>query len=109
MNENKKTKALVEELENEFPNIYDRINYGLYVLVIDDNGKIYDDESEPGFNEDDIDEVQVIYNGDAVSAFPSFKGKCTFNAYAIKYENLDVITKVIGIIAKHLKTWEELN
>lgn len=29
MNENKKTKALVEELENEFPNIYDRINYGL--------------------------------------------------------------------------------
>ena len=64
---NKKTKALVEELENEFPNIYDRINYGLYVLVIDENGKIYDDESEPDFNEDDIDEVQVIYNGDAVS------------------------------------------
>ena len=61
------------------------------------------------FNEDDIDEVQVIYNGDAVSAFPSFKGKCTFNAYAIKYENLDVITKVIGIIGKHFKNWEELN
>ena len=38
MNENKKTKALVEELENEFPNTYDRINYGLYVLVIDENG-----------------------------------------------------------------------
>lgn len=34
MNENKKTKALVEEIENEFPNIYDRINYGLYVLVM---------------------------------------------------------------------------
>lgn len=49
MNENKKTKALVEELENEFPNIYDRINYGLYVFVIDENGKIYDDESEPDF------------------------------------------------------------
>ena len=45
MNENKKTKALVKELEDKFPNIYDRINYGLYVLVIDENGKIYDDES----------------------------------------------------------------
>lgn len=78
MNENKKTKALVEELENEFPNIYDRINYGLYVFVIDENGKIYDDESEPDFNEDDIEEVQVIYNGDAVSVFPNFIGKCTF-------------------------------
>lgn len=105
----KKTKELVKELEDTFPEIYDRINYGLYVLVIDENGKIYDDESEPGFNEDDIDEIQVIYNGDAVSAFPSFKGKCTFNAYAIKYENLDVITKVIGIIGKHFKNWKELN
>ena len=108
MKDNTKTKALVKELEDTFPEICDRINYGLYVLVIDTNGKIYDDESEPGFNEYDIDEVQVIYNGDAVSVFPNFKGKCTFNAYAIKYENLDVITKVIGIIAKHFKTWEEL-
>ena len=73
MNENKKTKELVKELEDTFPEIYDRINYGLYVLVIDENGKIYDDESEPGFNEDDIDEVQVIYNGDAVSAFQALK------------------------------------
>lgn len=109
MNDNKKTKELVKELENEFPDILDHLNYGLYVLVIDENGKIYDDESEPGFNEDDIDEVQVIYNGDAVSVFPNFKGKCTFNAYAIKYENLDVITKVIRIIAKHFKNWKELN
>ena len=109
MNENKKTKALVEELENEFPNIYDRINYGLYVLVIDENDKIYDDESEPDFNEDDIDEVQVIYNGDAVSVFPNFIGKCTFKTNTVKYENLDVITKVIGIIGKHFKNWKELN
>ncbi|MDN4834023.1 hypothetical protein QYC35_07400 [Ligilactobacillus salivarius] len=109
MNENKKTKALVEELENEFPNIYDRINYGLYVLVIDENGKIYDDESEPDFNEDDIEEVQVIYNGDAVSVFPNFIGKCTFKANTVKYENLDVITRVIGIIGKHFKNWKELN
>ena len=105
----KKTKALVEELENEFPNIYDRINYGLYVFVIDENGKIYDDESEPGFNEDDIDEVQVIYNGDAVSVFPNFIGKCIFKANTVKYENLDVITRVIGIIGKHFKNWKELN
>ncbi|PWG52824.1 hypothetical protein [Ligilactobacillus salivarius] len=109
MNENKKTKVLVKELEDTFPNIYDRINYGLYVLVIDGNGKIYDDESEPDFNEDDICEIQVIYNGDAVSVFPNFMDKLTFRANAVKYENLDVITKVIGIIAKHLKTWEELN
>ena len=109
MKNNKKTKALVEELENEFPNIYDRINYGLYVLVIDENGKIYDDESEPDFNEDDIEEVQVIYNGDAVSVFPQFKGSCSINAFAIKYEKLDVITRVIGIIGKHFKNWKELN
>lgn len=105
----KKTKELVKELEDTFPEIYDRINYGLYVLVIDENGKIYDDESEPGFNEDDIEEVQVIYNGDAVSVFPQFKGSCSINAFAIKYENLDVITRVIGIIGKHFKNWKELN
>ena len=106
---NKNMENMITELKNEFPKIYDRINYGLYVFVIDENGKIYDDESEPGFNEDDIDEVQVIYNGDAVSVFPNFIGKCTFKANTVKYENLDVITKVIGIIGKHFKNWKELN
>ncbi len=109
MKDNTKTKALVKELEDTFPNIYDRINYGLYVLVIDDNGKIYDDESEPDFNEDDIDKVQIIYNGDEVSVRPNFKGKCSIKGTVIRYENLDVITKAIGIIAKHFKNWEELN
>lgn len=106
----KKTKVLVKELEDTFPNIYDRINYGLYVLVIDGNGKIYDDESEPDFNEDNIDEVQLIYNGDAFAVFPQFRGTCSINLpLSADYKNLEGIGEIIGIIGKHFKNWKELN
>lgn len=111
MNENKKTKALVEELENEFPSIYDRINYGLYVLVIDENGKIYDDESEPDFNENDIDEVQVIYsiwimykrNAVAINREDLIQNhfRITTDDY-IRLEDLEELTKIVNIVAKHL-------
>ena len=56
-----------------------------------------------------LKEDNVRSTGDAVSVFPNFIGKCTFKANTVKYENLDVITKVIGIIGKHFKNWKELN
>lgn len=108
----KKTKELVKELEDKFPEqkYYDRISDGLHVRVIDRNGKIYDGESEPGFDEDNIDEVQLIYNGDAFAIFPQFRGTCSINLpLSADYKNLEGIGEIIGIIGKHFKNWKELN
>lgn len=101
----KKTKALVEELENEFPKIYDRVNHGLYILAIDEDGKVYEDE--PGFDEKIVEEIQIIYNGNTVSVYPNYINKCSIRFFTVKYEDLDIITKAIAIVGKHLKNIDQ--
>lgn len=101
----KKTKALVKELENEFPNIYDRVNHGLYMLAIDEDGNVYEDD--PDFDEKIVEEIQIIYNGNTVSVYPNYIDKCSIRFFTVKYEDLDIITKAIAIVGKHLKNIDQ--
>lgn len=98
MNEN--IDNMIKELKREFPGVYDRINHGLYVLAIDEDGKVYEDE--PGFEEKIVDEIQIIYNGNTVSVYPNYIDKCSIRFFTVKYEDLDIITKAVAIVGKHL-------
>lgn len=98
---NKNIETMLAELKREFPGVYDRINHGLYILAIDEDGKIYEDE--PGFDEKIIDEIQIIYNGNTVSVYPNYIDKCSIRFFTVKYEDLDIITKAVAIVGKHLK------
>lgn len=92
---------MVAELKNEFPKIYDRANHGLYMLAIDEDGKVYEDE--PGFDEKVVEEIQIIYNGNTVSVYPNYIDKCSIRFFTVRYEDLDIITKAVAIVGKHLK------
>lgn len=98
MNEN--IDNMIKELKREFPGVYDRINHGLYVLAIDEDGKVYEDE--PDFEEKIVDEIQIIYNGNTVSVYPNYIDKCSIRFFTVKYEDLDIITKAVAIVGKHL-------
>lgn len=102
---NKNMESMIAELKNEFPKIYDRVNHGLYILAIDENGKVYEDE--PGFDEKIVDEVQIIYNGNTVSVYPNYIYKCSIRFFVVRYEDLDIITKAVAIVGKHLKNIDQ--
>ena len=97
---NPNIKSMIAELKNEFPGVYDRVN-GLHILAIDENGKVYEDE--PGFDEKIVEEIQIIYSGNKVSFYPNYIDKCSIRFFVVKYEDLDVITKAVAIVGKHLK------
>lgn len=103
MNEN--MESMITELKNEFPKIYDRVNHRLYILAIDEDGKVYEDE--PGFDEKIVEEIQIIYNGNTVSVYPNYINKCSIRFFTVKYEDLDIITKAIAIVGKHLKNIDQ--
>ena len=98
---NKNMESMVAELKNEFPKIYDRVNHVLYMLAIDEDGKIYEDD--PDFDEKIVEEIQIIYNGNTVSVYPNYIDKCSIRFFTVKYEDLDIITKAVAIVGKHLK------
>ena len=101
--ENVNIENMLAELKQEFPDIYEVPNNGLYVIISDSECEIYEDEYTD-FDERKIDEVDIVYRGDEVEIFPSlFGGKCEVHAGTLKYENLDVITKAVVIVGKHLK------
>lgn len=97
---NPNMKRMLAELKHEFPGVYDRVNHGLYVLAIDEDGKVYEDE--PGFEEKIVEEIQIIYNGNTVSVYPNYIDKCSIRFFTVKYEDLDIITKAVAIVGKHL-------
>ena len=99
MNEN--FENMVAELKREFPGVYDRVNHRLYILAIDEDGKIYEDD--PDFDEKIVEEIQIIYNGNTVSVYPNYIDKCSIRFFTVKYEDLDIITKAVAIVGKHLK------
>lgn len=103
MNEN--MESMITELKNEFPGVYDRINHGLYILAIDEDGKVYEDE--PGFDEKVVEEIQIIYNGNTVSVYPDCIDKCSIRFFTVRYEDLDIITKAVAIVGKHLKNIDQ--
>ena len=97
---NKNMESMVAELKNEFPKIYDRVNHGLYMLAIDEDGKIYEDD--PDFDEKIVEEIQIIYNGNTVSVYPNYIDKCSIRFFFFIYEDLDIIIKAVAIVGKHL-------
>ncbi len=103
MNEN--IKNIVAELKREFPGVYDRVNHRLYILAIDEDGKVYEDD--PDFDEKIVEEIQIIYNGNTVSVYPDYIDKCSIRFFTVKYEDLDIITKAVAIVGKHLKNIDQ--
>ncbi|MYY55287.1 hypothetical protein [Ligilactobacillus salivarius] len=98
---NPNIESIIADLKSEFPKIYDRINHGLYILAIDEDGNVYEDD--PDFDEKIVEEIQIIYNGNIVSVYPNYIDKCSIRFFTIRYEDLDIITKAVAIVGKHLK------
>ncbi|MFD3387320.1 hypothetical protein [Ligilactobacillus salivarius] len=98
---NKNIKNMLAELKREFPGVYEAPHQGLYIFVCSMD-KVYEDETKADFDELEIDEVDIVYRGDEIKIYPDLRFKCEFHAKSVKYENLDVITKAIAIIGKHL-------
>jgi hypothetical protein len=102
MNKNKNTKAMLAELKQEFPKIYEVPNNGLYIIISDEIGNTYEDENS-NFDEKEIDKVDIIYQGHNITVLPYFINGCEIHTRSVKYKALDVITKAIAIVGKHLK------
>lgn len=90
---NKNMESMIAELK--------RVKHELFMLAIDEDGKVYG--AEPGFDERIVEEIQIIYNGNKVSVYPNYIDKCSIRFFTVKYEDLDIITKAIVIVGKHLK------
>lgn len=103
MNEN--MESMIAELKNEFPGVYDRVNHRLYILAIDEDSKVYEDD--PDFDEKIVEEIQIIYNGNTVSVYPDYIDKCSIRFFTVKYEDIDIITKAVAIVGKHLKNIDQ--
>ena len=100
MNEN--IKRMLAELKREFHEIYEVPYSGLYVIISDSYGKTYEDEQN-NFSEREIDEVNIVYQGEEITIYPNLFGKCEIHAGSLKYESVDVLTKAVAIVCGNLK------
>ena len=100
MNEN--FENMLEELEREFPDSYEVPYNGLYIIISDSYGKTYEDE-QTNFSEREIDEINIVYQGDEITIYPNLFGKCEIHAGSLKYESIDVLTKAVAIVCGNLK------
>ena len=92
---------MLAELKHEFHEIYEVPYNGLYVIISDSYDKTYEDEND-NFDEREIDEVDIVYQGDEITIYPKF-GKCEIYAGSLKYESIDVLTKAVAIVCGNLK------
>ena len=100
MNEN--IENMCKELKREFHEIYEVPYNGLYVIISDSYGKTYENE-QTNFSEREIDEVDIVYQGNEISIYPNLFGKCEIHAGSLKYESVDVLTKAVAIVCGNLK------
>lgn len=102
---NPNIKRMLAELKQEFPGIYEVLHNGLYVIISDETGNAYEDKN-PNFDEKEIDKVDIVYRNNNITVLPHLMNGCEIYTRSVDYENLDVITKIIGIIGKHLSRIE---
>ena len=104
---NPNIKRMLAELKHEFHEIYEVPYKGLYVIISDSRGKTYEDEQN-NFSEREIDEVNIVYQGDEITIYPNLFGehkigKCEIHAGSLKYESVDVLTQAVAIVCGNLK------
>lgn len=100
--ENVNIKNMLAELKREFHEIYEVPYNGLYVIISDEIGNAYEDENS-NFSEKEIDKVDIVYRGNNITVLPHLMNGCEIYTRSVNYENLDVITKAVAIVVKHLK------
>lgn len=99
---NPNIKRMLAELKHEFHEIYEVPYNGLYVIISDSYGKTYEDE-QTNFSEREIDEINIVYQGDEITIYPNLFGKCEIHAGSLKYGNVDVLTQAVAIVCGNLK------
>ena len=99
---NQNIKRMLAELKREFHEIYEVPYNGLYVIISDSYGKTYEDE-QTNFCEREINEINIVYQGDEITIYPNLFGKCEIHAGSLKYESIDVLTKAVAIVCGNLK------
>ena len=99
---NQNIKKMLAELKREFPDIYEVPYNGLYIIISDSYCKTYEDE-QTNFSEREIDEINIVYQGDEITIYPNLFGKCEIHAGSLKYESIDVLTKAVAIVCGNLK------
>ena len=99
---NPNIRKMLAELKREFSDIYEVPYNGLYVIISDSYGKTYENE-QTNFSEREIDEVDIVYQGNEISIYPNLFGKCEIHAGSLKYESVDVLTKAVAIVCGNLK------
>lgn len=99
---NSNIKRMLAELKHEFHEIYEVPYNGLYVIISDEIGNAYEDENS-NFSEKELEKVDIIYRGNNITVLPHLMNGCEIYTRSVNYENLDVITKAVAIVGKHLK------
>ena len=99
---NQNIKRMLAELKHEFHEIYEVPYSRLYVIISDSYGKTYEDEQD-NFSEREIDEVNIVYQGEEITIYPNLFGKCEIHAGSLEYESVDVLTKAVAIVCGNLK------
>ena len=99
---NPNIRKMLAELKREFSDIYEVPYNGLYIIISDSYGKTYEDE-QTNFSEREIDEINIVYQGDEITIYPNLFGKCEIHAGSLKYESVDVLTKAVAIVCGNLK------
>ena len=99
---NPNIKRMLAELKHEFHEIYEVPYNGLYIIISDSYCKAYEDEND-NFDEKEIDEVDIVYQGNEISIYPNLLGRCEIHAGSLKYESVDVLTKAVAIVCGNLK------
>lgn len=99
---NPNIKRMLAELKHEFPDIYEVPYNGLYIIISDSYCKTYEDE-QTNFSEREIDEINIVYQGDEITIYPNLFGKCEIRAGSLKYESVDVLTQAVAIVCGNLK------
>lgn len=93
---------MLAELKREFPDIYEVPYNGLYIIISDSYCETYEDE-QTNFSEREIEEVDIVYQGNEITIYPNLFGKCEIHAGSLKYESIDVLTKAVAIVCRNLK------
>lgn len=106
MNEN--IKNMIEELKREFPDNWGDGENGLNLIIKDQEEFVFSEES--AFSERILDCIEIQYKGDGtqidISDYSEYSTFDIRESLWIDIENLEVIGKVISIVAKHLSKIE---
>lgn len=103
--ENVNIKNMLAELKREFPDNWGDGENGLNLIIKDQEEFVFSEES--AFSERILYYIEIQYKGDGTRIdISDYSDYSTFDIREILWidaENLEVIGKVISIVAKHLK------